>query len=307
MHKAVAIVGFAPSSRLAALDLPKNVEIWGMNDAHSFIDEASLWFQIHELSMIDGTDPEYAEKQRAELASGEHGDWLRSTKIPVMMIDEHPDVPASRRYPIEKVWKYEGHAPYFTCTPAYMIAYAIYQGYDEIHLYGLDLTINEEYQKQKACVEFWIAVALEKGIDVQWPESSPLLFAPLYGRTSEAEPRLRDMAESRLRGHKDEYMRAWAQLVRCVAQFEEAADFASRLQIADLQVKAAVNAHIRGLGERVRQANATMHATVGLVRETIHWAATLGVADLVDARLPDMVLPEDIELDGQKSTELVTP
>ena len=307
MHTAVAIVGYAPSSRLGAADLPKNVEIWGMNDAHSFIDEASLWFQIHELEMIDGSDSEYKKRQRPELSSGEHGRWLRETKIPVMMIDKHPEVPASRRYPIEKVWTFPDKDPYFTCTPAYMIAYAIYKGYNEIHLFGIDLTINEEYQKQKACVEFWIAVAMTKGIGVYWPASSPLLYAPLYGRTSTAELSIRDMAQDRLRGHKDEYMRAWSQLVRCVAQFEEASDFASRLQIADLQVKMAVNNHIRGLGERVRQANATMHATLGLVRETTHWASTLGITDLVEARLPDMVLPEDIELEAGNTPELVTP
>ena len=306
MYKAVAIVGFAPSSRLDAPELPPNVEIWGMNDAHSFLDEASLWFQIHELEMIDGSDSEYKKRQRPELSSGEHGQWLRETKIPVMMIDKHPEVPASRRYPLEKVWPFEDHAPYITSTPSFMLAYAIYQGYDEVHLLGLDLTMTEEYQEQKACLEFWIAIALSKGIKVIWPDSSPLLFAPLYGRTAPEVERLRDMAQKRLRGHKNEYMRAWGQLVRALAAFDTASEIISRLQIPDLAAKAALNKYLAKKRDRVGKANDSMHATVGLVRETMHWASSLGITDLVEPRLPDMVLPEDIEIEDRKP-ELVAP
>ena len=307
MHKSVAIVGYAPSSRLGAADLPKNVEIWSMNDMHSFIDEASLWFQIHTTDKVDGSDPKMNARQRPEFGSGEHVEWLRSTKIPVMMIDKDPEFPSSQRYPLEKVWPFEDHAAYFTCTPAYMIAYAIYQGYKEIHLFGIDLTFTEEYQAQKSCVEFWIGVAMTKGIQVNWPDSSPLLMAPLYGRTSEAEGNLRAMAQDRLRGHKDEYMRAWSQLVRAVASFETASEVVSRLQIPDLAVKAQLTNSLRIKQEKVGAANATMHATVGLVRETMHWASSLGITDLVEPRLPDMVMPEDIEIETGKTAELVTP
>ena len=306
MHKAVAIVGFAPSSRLDAPELPPHVEIWGMNDAHSFIDEAHLWFQIHELDMIDGSDSEYKDRQRPELASGEHGQWLRETKIPVMMIDKHPEVPSSQRYPLEKVWLWgDDHPPYFRSTPSYMLAYAIYQGYNEIHLLGLDLSMETEYQEEKSCLEFWIGVAMSKGITVEWPDSSPLLFGPLYGRKAPEVTRLRDMAQKRLRGHKDEYVRAWSQLVRAVASFETASDIVSRMQIPDLAAKAALNKYLATKRDKVSAANATMQATVGLVRETMHWASTMGITDLVEARLPDMVMPTDIEIKEPKS-ELVT-
>ena len=307
MHKAVAIVGFAPSSRLEALELPKNVEIWGMNDAHSFIDEASLWFQIHEIGMVDGSDQKWNDRQRIELASGDHGEWLKTTKIPVMMIAKTPEIPSSRRYPLEKVWTFKGHSPYLTCTPAFMLAYAIYVGYNEIHLYGLDLTMTVEYQEQKACMEFWIGVALAKGIRVEWPDSSPLLFAPIYGQKVPEILRLRDMATARLRGHKDEYMRAWSQLVRAVASFETAGEIVSRLKIPDLEAKVALNKYLAIKRDKVTAANATMHATLGLVRETMHWAATMGITDLVEAKLPDMVLPQDIELEVKPTLELVTP
>lgn len=309
MHKAVAIVGYAPSSRLGAADLPANVEIWGMNDMHSFIDEAHLWFQIHETNMVDGSGVgKNTTFQRESYGSGEHFAWLQNTKIPVMMIGKDPEVPASQRYPLEKVWEFDGHEPYFTCTPAYMIAYAIYQGFNEIHLYGIDLTVTEEYQKQKACVEFWIGVAMTKGIKVEWPDSSPLLVAPLYGRTSTGELRLRDMVVDRLRAHKDEYMRAWSQLVKAAGKYEEAAYLIRGIQTKDLAVKVALNKHLQELGNKVKLANNSMQSTIGLVRETMHWAVTLGITDLVEPRLPDMVIPEDIEVEiEQPKPELVTP
>ena len=102
-------------------------------------------------------------------------------------------------------------------------------------------------------------------------------------------------------------MRAWSQLVRAMASFETAAELVGRVQVPDLAMKAAMNNYVRSKKEKAVAANASMHATLGLVRETMHWAATLGITDLVEPRLPDMVLPEDIEIEtGKKVPELVT-
>lgn len=301
----IAIVGFAPSSREEVKNLPDDVEIWGMNDAHSFLENATRWFQIHEQDMIDGMG-KGSEFQRRALGSGEHWEWLKKTEIEVYMIETHPEIPASIRYPIEDVWPWPDLPPYLTSSVAYMLALAIAGEVDEIHLYGIDLSMSIEYHEQKACVEFWIGIAMERGIKVHWPDSSGLLFAPLYGRKAPEIEALRDMAQARLRGHKDEYMRSWGQLVRVIARFEEAAEWVNRLQVKDLAVKAKMNEHIVLLGEQVKAANATMQATLGLLRETYHWAATMGITDLIDVRVPDLVLPKDIEIEVTK-TELVKP
>lgn len=301
----IAIVGFAPSSREEVKNLPDDVEIWGMNDAHSFLENASRWFQIHEQDMIDGTG-DNAAKLRLTMGSGDHWKWLTETEIEVYMIETHPDIPASVRYPIEDVWPWKDIPPYLTSSVAYMLALAVAGDVNEIHLYGVDLSMCIEYHEQKACVEFWIGIAMERGIKVHWPDSSGLLFAPLYGRPSSEVETLRKMAQARLRGHKDEYMRAWGQLVRTIAQFEESVTWVNRLQVKDLAVKAKMNQHVLILGERVKAASATMQATLGLLQETYHWASTMGITDLIDVRVPDLELPRDLEIEETK-TELVKP
>ena len=57
------------------------------------------------------------------------------------------------------------------------IAYAISQGVTNLHLYGLDYThkaINFA-EAGKACCEFWLAIAISKGIKVNIAHNSSLL------------------------------------------------------------------------------------------------------------------------------------
>jgi hypothetical protein len=71
---------------------------------------------------------------------------------------------------------------YFNSTIAWMLAFAIMQGYEEITLFGIHLSHESEYFYQRPCVEFWIAIALEKGIKVNIPKDSDILnHHYLYG------------------------------------------------------------------------------------------------------------------------------
>jgi hypothetical protein len=70
-----------------------------------------------------------------------------------------------------------------------MLALAIMQGAKEIHLYGIDMSANEEvYGHQRAGAHFFITVARTNGIPVYAPPQSDLLRPPpLYG-WSEIDP-----------------------------------------------------------------------------------------------------------------------
>ena len=72
--------------------------------------------------------------------------------------------------------------PYLSSSIAYEIALAIYEGFSEIHLYGVDLNTESEYAWQKPGVEFLLGVAAGRGIRVVLPENCPLLKGTLYGR-----------------------------------------------------------------------------------------------------------------------------
>lgn len=127
-----------------------------------------------------------------------HFNWLKKTNIPVWMQEHFEDVPASRKYPLEEITAallpnltrndgdlYESAAPYFTSTTAYMLALAIYQGYQQIYLYGIEMASDTEYVRQRDGVTFWIGVAIGRGINVVLQKKSLLMAGPLYGYTGE--------------------------------------------------------------------------------------------------------------------------
>lgn len=68
-------------------------------------------------------------------------------------------------YPLEKVIEFFG-TDYFSNTVDYAIALAIYEGYTEIDLYGINMAVGSEYEFEKPGVDFWCGVAIGKGVKV---------------------------------------------------------------------------------------------------------------------------------------------
>jgi hypothetical protein len=75
--------------------------------------------------------------------------------------------PNCKEYPLEEIIDYfELPRPYFTCGPDYMLAHAIKEGFKEFYLYGLNMSVNIEYTEQKPGMEFWLGMAMGRGIKV---------------------------------------------------------------------------------------------------------------------------------------------
>jgi len=87
-------------------------------------------------------------------------------------------------YPIDQVIDYFG-TDFFTNTIDYMIALAIYRGATEIHFYGVNMTMDDEYSYQRPGVHFWIGMAMGRGIKIRvFGKDSTILKTPdgiLYG------------------------------------------------------------------------------------------------------------------------------
>lgn len=104
--------------------------------------------------------------------------WLKESKIPVMTSRSHPDYPMLVDFPLEDVLnnlKYD----YFNSTAAYAVAYAIHIGVKKISLFGCDYTYPNAHdaEKGRACVEFWLGMATERGIKLSVPKKTTLLDA----------------------------------------------------------------------------------------------------------------------------------
>lgn len=171
--KTTILVGFAPTTReLADWDDP-NTEIWGLNEAYKsgFMKRWDRWFQFHSRAnfsrLENGNDPD-------------HFLWLKSARdYPIYMQKVWTDIPNSIRYPIENYLDTFGR--YAMSSFAFMMGFAILEGFERIELYGFEMATDSEYFYQRANAEYMIGQALGRGIEVYIPPQCGLLKGPLYG------------------------------------------------------------------------------------------------------------------------------
>ena len=171
------IVGLAPSTRLGFLHEPPGTEVWTLNNAFKCFTPEELtkftrWFQIHPKE-------EWEANNAKELA--DYRAFLNGLSVPVYMDAVHSEYRNSVRYPLEEVIKDLGY-DYFTSSIAYLIALAIFERFEDLHLFGIEMVFGTEYVHERPCVEFWLGVAHARGIELRMPEGTTLLRGPLYGR-----------------------------------------------------------------------------------------------------------------------------
>ncbi len=192
-RKKVAIIGFASNTlHLIPWNDPE-FELWGMNQGHlNFPRRAERWFEMHQPeATADIRDPNYIN-------------WLRQAQIPVYMIQAYDEYPCSIRYPIEDAIRLAGR-DYFMSSVSYMMALAIMEGFQEIHLYGINLAIGDEYFYEKPNAEWWIGLAQGMGIKVYVPQASALLKQyRRYGYHVDARPHqsLKVLVQSRINEYR---------------------------------------------------------------------------------------------------------
>lgn len=104
--------------------------------------------------------------------------WIKASKVPVVTSRAHPDYPPLVEFPLEDVLNNLGH-DYFNSTAAYAVAFAIHIGAAKISLFGVDYTLPNQHQAEKgrACVEYWLGKAQERGIKISLPKTSTLMDA----------------------------------------------------------------------------------------------------------------------------------
>lgn len=160
-RKKVAIIGCGRSRDKAPYD-DKEFEFWGLNEIPQ--SRAERWFELHPM----------------EVQSGREMEWLQKCKKPVYLIECNDLVPQGVRYPIEKVLTVSGAKDYFTSTFAYQVALAIYEGFEEIGLWGVPFFAGSprEQTVERMCVEWWLGLATGKGIKVTTVSADKLIYHP---------------------------------------------------------------------------------------------------------------------------------
>jgi hypothetical protein len=196
--KSVAIVGMSLTSCALAPYNEQDIEIWGLNEAHlyNFMPRWDRWFQMHK--------EDYLLKNESMRGKTGHLPWLKEKHgKPIYMLFKYNFVPDSIEYPLGDVthvlfgnaWRGKKNLKYFTSSFAYMMALAIYEGFERIELYGFDMDMTQEYWQQRCCAEFWIGYALGKGIEIILPDRNRLLLGILYGYNGTDYTRTPDLTE----------------------------------------------------------------------------------------------------------------
>ena len=197
-HKRLAIVGSHPATRANAPWHDESFEVWLFNEAAMKPEVYKRWdavLQIHK---------EEVYASLTNWVNKDHWEWLQQDHGPdkrIWMQDVDPRVPNSVRYPLEEVLALVPYH-YLRSSPAIALALAIYLGYQEIWLYGSELTSSTEYAYQATNYAFWIGFAHGRGIDLHlecW--QSEFHEQPLYGY--EGEPQIdREYYRARFAEHE---------------------------------------------------------------------------------------------------------
>ena len=168
----VAIVGLGNSFSeyiLAKIRSEKFDEVWAINAMSGVI--------YHDKCFMMDPPSRFLDTPNAGKQTNIMAERLKTKiNIPIFscVLDERcPDVV---EYPLQKVLQKTKYA-YLNNTVAYAIAYAVAEEVSNLHLYGIDFThkaVNFA-EAGRACCEFWLAIAVSKGIKLHIANSSSLL------------------------------------------------------------------------------------------------------------------------------------
>lgn len=172
---------------------PPSGEVWccnarrGYNKRHATaIQYATRWFNLHSRAHMDITYPRDVE-------------WYKQLTIPIYFQKHQQDIPASIQFPreaIQSFYKTDGH--YFTCSGAWLVGFAIYEGFERIELHGFEIAKRKPaYSWERPCMFYWINKAISMGVDVWYPPNldwdlaeagNPDTYTgPLYGFQTKPE------------------------------------------------------------------------------------------------------------------------
>lgn len=144
--KKLAIVGSGPNTRDNAPFGDEEYDIWVFNEAANspWCKRWTACFQMHEPDIYKGHNTKDAG----------HWDWLQKNHgKPIYMQEVDPQVPDSVEFPLKEAIALCG-VQMFPTTFAYMAALAIMQGYEEVKIFGVELSVSE-YQYQANGYLFW--------------------------------------------------------------------------------------------------------------------------------------------------------
>jgi hypothetical protein len=143
-------------------------EIWGIN----LMGIVAACDRVIQLN-----DP----KRWPSIYSSWNTERFKRLNIPIVSTSKDPLFPQIVEYPLKQILQMVP-VTYINNSVAGAIALAMLEGFTEIALFGCDFSyadpaLAQYTERGRACVEFWIALAMSRGIHVTVPQSGTLLDA----------------------------------------------------------------------------------------------------------------------------------
>lgn len=292
--KSVAITGFAPSSRDEVYNLPEDTEIWCLNEGFTWLKQSFIesrncrWFQMHDKGYLFNAKLSEDELKRNKAA----WEWLKQqTGFPVYIVEEDPDMPHAKRFPIDELIEHFGR-DYFTSTPAYMAAFALYEGFEHIYMPGIDLSSAGEYGWERPCYEYWLGRCEQAGVTLNVPDSSPVLKGFRYGATTDHQNALANMARTRAEDTAEKAMATWSRFMEMLGRFRECQMIFQHTNTKSPGYQSLKQRH-NFLAGQVNSLQNTLQLHLGSLRSGQHWASTMNVLT-PKMMIPELVVPEEL-------------
>jgi len=143
-----------------------HAELWGVTRCNTFYWRESLtdwdrWFDLHPVEPTDFHKGIRAKRPEA-------WDWYTRQRggKPIYLLETHPDVPDSARFPREAVQAFFGGSTRFTVSVDWMIGLALMEGFQRIVLNGIGTRFESSFQYSHKGIAYWIGRAQGAGVDL---------------------------------------------------------------------------------------------------------------------------------------------
>jgi len=183
--KKVAIIGYGTNWSEAPFDDPE-IEIWIQNIGEILkykFPRFDRVFDIHRKKVI--LEEAKADPQGLEFCKTWDGT--------IYTLESLEELPRALEFPLDELTKYffpwaiqlgkhQWIDSYWTSSTEMMLALAIYDGYEEIGIYGVDMSDTPEYRDQRKGCEYMLGVAHGRGIRIKKSSTTPILRTKfIYG------------------------------------------------------------------------------------------------------------------------------
>ncbi len=161
-------IGIIGTSRdtlpLAPWDDP-SWEFWAHTSAYHMIplQRADVLFDLH---------PKHCWTEGRKNGFDDYYRFLKGNTTPIYMQEQQTEIPASVRFPREKIkqqWDYE-----FGSQTAEMVGLALYQGVTHLGFWGVEYS-DFEYTNLRGNTVLWVGIAIGQGVQIVQPKNSRLL------------------------------------------------------------------------------------------------------------------------------------